>query len=120
MEQKDFKFFSAIVHEFLINPSYLCNLYNRCNTNKIVKSLNANKATSLDGIPFKLIKRSANVVDKYPASIISYGISRSYFSNGAKNALVRPIYKKKCRESKENYRPVSILNEFSSSREVDI
>ena len=32
--------------------------------NKIVKSLNANKATGPDGIPLKLIKLSANVVDK--------------------------------------------------------
>ena len=77
--------------------------------NKIVKSLNANKATESDRIPLKL---SANVVDKYLTSIINHDISRSYFSDGAKNTLVRPIYKKKDRQNKEYYRPVSILNEF--------
>ena len=35
------------------------------------------------------------------------------FSEGAKIASVRPIYKKKSRNEIENYRPVSILNAFS-------
>ena len=63
--------------------------------NKILKSLNANKARGSDGIPLKFIKLSANVVDKYLSNIINYDISRSYFSDGSKNALVRPIYKKR-------------------------
>ena len=81
--------------------------------NKIVKLLNINKATGPDGIPLKLIKLSVNAVDKYLTSIINHDISLSYFLDGAKNALVRPIYKKKDRQNKENYRPVSILNGFS-------
>ena len=60
--------------------------------NKIFKLLNASKATGTDGIPLKfIIKLSTSVVDKYLTSIINYDISRSYFSDGAKNALVRPI-----------------------------
>ena len=81
--------------------------------NKKVKLLNGNKATGPDGIPPKLIKLSVSVVDKHLSSIIDHDISRSYFSDGAKNALVRPIYKKKGRQNKENHRPVSILNGFS-------
>ena len=81
--------------------------------NKIVKLLNVNKATGPDGIPLKLIKLSVNAVDTYLTSIINHDISLSYFLDGANNALVRPIYKKKDRQNKENYRPVSILNGFS-------
>ena len=58
--------------------------------NKIGKSLKVNKAIESDGIPLKLIKFSANVVEKYLTSIINHGISWSYFSDGAKNALIRP------------------------------
>ena len=47
--------------------------------NKIVKSLNANKATEPDGILSKLITISDNVVDKYLTSIISYDISHLIF-----------------------------------------
>ena len=86
-------------------------------TNKIVKSLNVNKTTGPDGIPLKLIKLSANFVDKYLTSIINHDISRSYFSDGAKNALVKPIHKKKYRQNKESYRSVSILNGFSKVHE---
>ena len=64
---------------------------------KIVKSLNVNKATGPDEIPLKRIKLSANVVDKCLASMINHDISRCYFLDGAKNALVSPIYKKKDR-----------------------
>ena len=32
----------------------------------------------------KLIKLSVNIVDKYLTSVINHGISRSYFSDGAK------------------------------------
>ena len=59
----------------------------------------------------KFIKISANIVDKYLTSIINHDILRSYFSDGAKNALVRPIYKKKDRENRKI--TVSILNGFS-------
>ena len=41
-----------------------------------MKLLNANKATGPDGIPPKLSKLSANVVDKYLTSIINHDISQ--------------------------------------------
>ena len=44
--------------------------------NKIVKSLTANKATESDGIPHKLIKNSASVLEKYITSIINHDISQ--------------------------------------------
>ena len=83
--------------------------------NKIVKSLNANKATGPHRKPLKLIKLSTNVVDKYLTIIINHDISRSLFSNWAKNALVRPIYEKKDRQNKENYRPVSMMRGINDS-----
>ena len=42
-----------------------------------------------------------------------YDISNSSFSNEAKVATVRPIYKNKSRDKIQNYRPVSILSCFS-------
>ena len=46
-------------------------------------------------------------------NIKNHGILKSYFSDGTTNALVRPTYKKKNRQNKENCRSVSILNGFS-------
>ena len=59
-------------------------------------------------------KLSANVVGKYLNSIINH-ILQSYFSDGAKNALVRLTYKKKDRQNKEINCPVGILNGSSKA-----
>ena len=81
--------------------------------NSIIKSLNPKKATGPDGIPPKIVKLSSNVIDKYLTNIINNDLSQSCFSQNAKIASVRPIYKKNSRTDKKNYRPVSILNAFS-------
>ena len=47
------------------------------------------------------------------AIIMNKDLKSSSFSDGAKIALVRPMFKKKSRNQVENYGPVSILNEFS-------
>ena len=46
-------------------------------------------------------------------NIINNDLSNNSFSNEAKVATVRPIYKKKSHNKIENYRPVSILSCFS-------
>ena len=46
-------------------------------------------------------------------NIINNDLSNNSFSNEAKVATVRPIYKKKSRGKIEHYRPVSILSCFS-------
>ena len=81
--------------------------------NTIIKSLNSKKATGPDGIPIKIVKLSANVIDTYVTHIINSDLTSASFSEEAKIASVRPIFKKKSRTNIENYRPVSILNAFS-------
>ena len=81
--------------------------------NKIIKSLNPNKATGPDHIPLKIIKTAANVIDSHLAHIINKDLKENRFSENAKTALVRPIYKKDDRGKIKNYRPVSLLNGFS-------
>ena len=81
--------------------------------NKIIKSLNPNKATGPDHIPLKIIKTAANVIDSHLAHIINKDLKENKFSENAKTALVRPIYKKDDRGKIKNYRPVSLLNGFS-------
>ena len=122
----DRKTVKEIINAFKNHPSIIAikrnNIPNCCfdiphackdDINKIIKSLNTKKATGPDGIPLKLIKLSADIIDYYLTTIINDDLSRSSFSEGAKEALVHPIFKKKDRKNKENYRPVSILNGFS-------
>ena len=62
--------------------------------NKIIKSLNPNKATGPDRIPLQIIKTAANFVDSHLAYIINKDLKENKFSENANAALVRPIYKK--------------------------
>ena len=81
--------------------------------NKIIKRLNPNKATGPDKIPPKIVILSANITDSHLANIINHDLDNNSFSEGAKIATVRTIYKKSDRDKIDNYRPVSILNSFS-------
>ena len=81
--------------------------------NKIIKSLNPRKATGPDGIPVKILKIARNVIDSHLTNIINRDIKENKFSEDAKTALVRPLYKNNDWDKIENYSPVSILNGFS-------
>ena len=81
--------------------------------NKIIKSLNPNKATGPDRITLKIIKTDAKVIDSHLAHIINKDLKENKFSENFKTALVGPIYKKDGRGKIKNYRPVSLLNGFS-------
>ena len=60
-----------------------------------------------------IIKSSADVTDKHLTTIINTDLECSCFSENAKIASVKPIYKKENRSDKNNYRSVSILTSFS-------
>jgi len=81
--------------------------------NTLLKSLNGKKATGPDKIPPKIAKLSANIVDSHLCNAINKELRKFCYADAAKIASVRPKYQKKCRNTIENYRPVSILNAFS-------
>ena len=59
-----------------------------------------------------IIKAATNCIDSHLAHIINKDLKENKFSENAKTALVRPIYKKDSSKIK-NSRPVSLLNGFS-------
>ena len=81
--------------------------------NKIIKSLNSNKATGPDRIPLKIIKTAANVTDFHLAHIINKDLKGNRFSEDAKTAFLIPFSKKGDRGKIKNYRPVTLFNGFS-------
>ena len=81
--------------------------------NTLLKSVNTKKAAGPDNIPAKLVKLSPNIIDSHLCHIINKGLQNYSFPEAAKIESVRPIYKKKCRNTIEYYRPASILNTFS-------
>ena len=79
--------------------------------NKILKSLNVNKARRPDGISAKFVNMSA-VIDCHLANIINNDISLNKYSKHAKTTTVRPNFKKDNITNIKNYRPVSLFKYF--------
>ena len=78
-----------------------------------MKSLDINNATEPDGILAKFAQMLANVIDCHLSNIITCDISKNKYSEHAKTATVRPIFKKDDKTKIKNYQPVSLLNMFS-------
>ena len=111
-----------IIEKYKDHPSIDCIRKNRQNgntfslplstpedINKILKKLNVKKAAGPDLILPNLVKWSADVIDSHFSKVINNMIKKGLFSEMAKLAHVTPIYKKKDRSDKSNYRPVSVI-----------
>lgn len=82
----------------------------------IMMKINVKAGSGHDKIPPKVIKSCAHLLHKPIKNIINATINNSEFVNAAKIATVTPLYKSPkdgSRQSKIDYRPVSVLCIFS-------
>ena len=63
---------------------------------------------------------SSDIIDSHLTNIIKSDISQKHYSENAKTATVRPIFKKNDRTKVKNCKPVSLLNIFSKIYEMFI
>ena len=82
--------------------------------NALLKQIDPKKSTGPDAIHSKLVKMSANVIDKHLCNMINMDVDKYNVPDNTKVATVRPLYKKKSRDELQNYTPVSLLNAFSN------
>ena len=80
---------------------------------KIVNTLDIAKASKQSDIPTKILKQNSDYFAEYFYENINQCVSKSIFPSDLKLADVTPVYKKKSKNSKDNYRPVSILSNIS-------
>ena len=69
--------------------------------NKIIRSLDAKKATGPLKVPVKVAKMSSYIIDKHLTNIINNNLLRNSFSDSAKIASIRPIFKKEREQKKQ-------------------
>jgi sarcosine oxidase/L-pipecolate oxidase len=71
--------------------------------------LNIAKASGVDGIGNSLLEICANAIAPSLSKFFNISLNAGYFPSAWKFANVIPIFKKNDRQSKINYRPVSLL-----------
>ena len=83
------------------------------NQPEATKKLNPRKSTQSTDIPIKFLKENADIFASYLCGFFNQSIENFEFPSILKNANITPVFKKGYRGSKENYRPVSILQGIS-------
>ena len=63
-------------------------------TNKTIELWSSHKTTGPDCIPVKFNKLSVNVIDSHLTNIINKDVDLNCYSQSAKIANIRPIFKK--------------------------
>ena len=76
-------------------------------------NLDTAKASQQPDIPTKILKENSDYCAEYFCGNINQCILKSMFQPDFKLADVTPVYKKKSKKLKDNYRPVSILSNIS-------
>ena len=100
------------ISEFEFRPT------NVKDTEKVLKSLNPNKATGCDGIPPKVLKLSSDIMAPTICNALNNMIDQCKFPDQLKLAEVAPLFKAKSRLMWPNYRPVSVLTCLSKVFEI--
>jgi hypothetical protein len=76
---------------------------------KIIKKLSSKKASGYDEIPVKFIKKTSTHLVKPITIIANKCIQQNIFPEKMKMANITPLYKKKDKLNKDNYRSINLL-----------
>jgi hypothetical protein len=87
---------------------------------KALTRLRLSESVGLDAIPGFVVKDCSEIFVPVLKYIFNLSLSRHYFSTLWKQAAVFPVFKKGNTASVSNYRPISILNNFSKLFELII
>ncbi len=101
---------------FLTDNENSPNIPNETNVHEleeICHDFQAGKAPGHDNIPMYLIKNSFDLISEPLTQLINLSLTTGVFPDKLKVAKVIPIYKAENRENFSNYRPISLLNNFS-------
>ena len=74
-----------------------------------IKSLDATKATGLDGISPRIFKNAADIISPTLLQIINISLQSGHFPDSLKIAKIFPIHKGGPTDDPSNYRPISLL-----------
>ena len=93
---------------------------NEVKVKQALETMNPNKSTGPDGITSRIMKETAECSSKIITKLIQRSIDTGEIPEDWKTAIISPILKKKPKENKINYRPISLTSNPSKLGEKQI
>ena len=103
------------------NPTYTGFTFRLVNYEEVLrelKNLDMSKTTQMEGISTKILKKNLNIFATFLVKDISTCIRKGEFPDKLKTVDITPVFKKRDKHDKSNYRPVSILPILSKVYEI--
>lgn len=85
-----------------------------------IRKLKPTKSKGTDGIPNFIIKGCADILIPVLAHIFNLSLTTGIYPSKWKEAVITPVFKSGKKNDIKNYRPISILNNFSKLFEIII
>lgn len=85
----------------------------KLDVHNILINLKDETATGCDGVSIKILKHVANDIIGTLTHIYNLSIKNSIFPEEFKLAVIKPMFKKGDKSCLNNYRPISMLSNFS-------
>lgn len=79
----------------------------------LINSLKSNKAPGIDGIKSETLKEIRNEIASPLTHLINKVLIEGHFPSIFKEGVVQPLFKKGCKKSPGNYRPISLISNLS-------
>ena len=76
---------------------------------KEIRRLSTRKATQYSDLPVRILNENSDIFGEYICDFFNEWVDKGTFPSILKHANITPVFKKGCKVSKGNYRPVSIL-----------
>ena len=76
---------------------------------KEIRRLSTRKGTQYSDLPVKILKENSDIFGKFICNFFNECVDKGTFQSILKHANITPVFKKGYKDSKDSYRPVSIL-----------
>lgn len=104
------------VKQICVNKNASLSNFQLCNKTevlKVIQSLKNKNSVGWDEVPICLIKAAADVIAEPLVQIINQGLTIGYFPEKLKYSQITPVFKNGSYLEISNYRPISVLSNFS-------
>lgn len=97
----------------MLNSNFFFHPVSKNEVMNVINKLNNKKSTGIDFISTRLLKTINESISDHFASLINLSVSTGRFPDCLKKSMVTPVHKRGDPQDIANYRPISVLTNFS-------